>query len=277
MKISNIILVPLIAVAAACGGSGSAGSASTAASANALAEPPTAPNIPDDGEIAALVYDSSYSVPSGFYVDERSATERSYTVHHVLDESSSFELCTDDYAEAMAWEEADNASRSVQGYFVESYDNERYFEFVRELDYRNDVGNVDDISSPGFGRVFKCSNTNRNGVDRLQLNGYAGTLNAQPLGPHSVRVFAEYLWQFTFFPASRKKVIDSVTTETASGYDQTLLLAFSTSQGLDRCDRIEVARWVFSANAQSGEVTRTFETVRFFEAKVENGRAIVCD
>ena len=277
MKFTNIILVPLIAVAAACGGSGSAGSASAAASASALGQPRATPSTPNDSEIAALVYDSSYSVPSGFYVDERSTTERSYTVHHVLDESSSFELCTDDYAEAMAWEAADNASRSVQGYFVESYDNERYFEFVRELDYRNDVGNVADISSPGFGRVFKCSSTNRNGVDRLQLNGYAGALNAHPLGPESVRVFAEYLWQFTFFPASRKKVIDSVTTETAAGYDHTLLLAFSTSQGFDRCDRIEVARWVFSADSQSGEVTRTFETVRFFEAEVAAGRVVVCD
>ena len=233
--------------------------------------------MPTNSRIAELIYDNSYSVPAGFYVDERATTDRSYTVHHVLDESSSFELCTDDYAEAMAWEEADNAARSVQGYYVESYDNERYFEFVRELSYQDDVGNIDDITSPGFGRVFKCSSTDRDGVDRSLLNGYAGTLNMHPLQGGSIRNFAEYLWQFTFFPASRKKVIDSYGSESADMLAQTLVLAFASSQGADRCDRVEVAEWTFTANRATGEVSKAFQTLHFFEARFENGRATVCD
>ena len=233
--------------------------------------------MPPNSEIAALVYDSTYNVPDGFFVDERSDTDRSYTIHHVLDESSSFELCTDDYAEAMAWEEADNASRSVQGYYVESFDNERYFEFVRELSYQDDVGNIDDITSPGFARIFKCSNTNRNGVDRALLTGYAGALNALPLQQDSIRVFAEYLWQFTFFPTSRKKVIESYASSTPAVLEQTLVLAFATSQGLGNCDRIEVAHWTFSADRASGEVQKTFETSHFFEARNDSGSISICD
>ena len=233
--------------------------------------------MPSNSQIAAMVYDTGYSVPNDFFVDERSATDRSYTIHHVLDDSSSYEVCTDDYAEAMAWEEADNASRSVQGYFVESYDNERYFEFVRELSYTDDVGNVDDITSPGFARVFKCSNTSRNGVDRALLSGYAGQLNAHPLDQESVRVFAEYLWQFTFFPASRKKVVDSFSLATTDTLQQTLVLAFSTSQGSGACDRIEVVRWTFSADRNSGEVEKRFVTSHVFEARYENGTALTCD
>jgi len=274
VKISTYILIPFMALAAACGGSGSTGSEPAPANSNTTVQ---APAVPADGQIAALLYDASYSVPNGFYVDERASTDRSYTVHHVLDESSSFELCTDDYAEAMDWEAADNASRSVQGYYVASYDNERYFEFVRELSYEDDVGNIDDITSPGFARVFKCSNTSRDGVDRSLLTGYAGTINAHPLGPDSVRVFAEYLWQFTFFPTSRKNVIDSYSSATSTAYEQTLVLAFASSQGADRCDRIEVAKWTFSADRATGEVGKTFETVKFFEATIENGAAVTCD
>ena len=263
-----------MALAAACGSSGSSDSpAAPATPSNAV----QAPAMPTNQQIAALIYDSSYSVPDGFYVDERSETDRSYTIHHVLDESSSFELCTDDFAEAMTWEEADNAARSVQGYYVESYDNERYFEFVRELSYQDDVGNIDDITSPGFARIFKCSNTNRNGVDRSLLSGYAGTLNAQPLAQDSIRVFAEYLWQFTFFPSSRKKVIDSYASVSADTLEQTLVLAFGTSLGLDRCDRIEVARWTFSANRVTGEVEKQFVTSHFFEARNDSGTISVCD
>ena len=274
MKISTYILIPVMAVAAACGGSDSGKSSSALANTSYTA---SAPAMPANSRIAELVYDTSYSVPGGFYVDERATTDRSYTVHHVLDESSSFELCTDDYAEALAWEEADNASRSVQGYYVESYDNERYFEFVRELSYQDDIGNIDDVTSPGFARVFKCQNTNRDGVDRTQLTGYAGMLNARPLEQDSVRIFAEYLWQFTFFPTSRKKVIDSYSSSTADTLEQTLVLAFATSQGMDRCDRVEVATWIFSANRSSGEVSKTFATDHVFEARIENGSAVVCE
>jgi len=33
--------------------------------------------MPADSQIAALVYDNSYSVPQGFFIDERSGTQRS--------------------------------------------------------------------------------------------------------------------------------------------------------------------------------------------------------
>lgn len=263
-----------MAIAAACGGSGPGNSPSATANSPSSAQSPA---MPSNSRIAELIYDTSYSVPAGFYVDERANTDRSYTVHHVLDASSSFELCTNDYAEALAWEEADNASRSVQGYYVESYDNERYFEFVRELSYQDDIGNIDDITSPGFARVFKCSSTSRDGVDRSLLTGYAGQLNAHPLQQASVRVFAEYLWQFTFFPTSRKKVIDSYGSGTSETLEQTLVLAFATTQGVDRCDRIEVAKWTFSANRSSGEVSKIFTSERVFEARNDSGNVAVCD
>ena len=273
MRVSTYLLIPLMVVTTACGGAGS--SVSTESPHNASQ---SAPSMPPVAEVLARVYDNAYSVPDSFFIDERAAdTTRSYTVHHVLDPSMSYEVCTDDYDVALAWEDADNASRSVQGYYVGSVDNRRYFEFIRELAYHNDVGNIGDVTSPGYARIFKCSNTNRDGVDRSLLSGYAGTINARPLSPETVRVFTEYLWQFTFFPHSRKKVLDSYSTETSDAVRQTLLLAFATSQGTGECDLIELVEWQFSARQASGEVSKRFDTVSTFEAKLENDQPVVCE
>lgn len=273
MTIRSLLLVPLLAVAAACGGSDSASDAVPAAGADNATGSTI---VPSDMTIAALVYNSQYSVPEGFFVDERADTERSYTVHHVLDDSSSFEVCTDDFAEAQRWEDEDNASRSVQGYYMSAYENERYFEFIRELAYTDDVGNVDDVTSPGFGRVFKCSSVDRTGVDRNLLDGYSGTIRTRPITPGALRTFAEYLWQFAYFPNARKKVIDSMTVEQSGKAQQILLLAFATRQGLDSCDLIEVVEWRFEVDLESGAVHRSFVPIRRFEARLADGAPSIC-
>jgi hypothetical protein len=274
MKISAHFLIPLLSLAAACGNSGSTDTSNLTIDVGSLDQSTI---LLSDDEVSALVYDNFYSVPSDFFVDERASTDRSYTLHHILDESRSYEVCSDDFAVAMAWEEADNASRSVQGYYVESYENARYYEFVRELSYDDDVGNIDDLTSPGFARVFKCSNTNRDGVDRALLSGYAGTLNAHPLGAGAVREFAEYLWQFAFFPNSRKVVLASSGSQTDDELRHTLQLAFSSNQGTGNCDLIEVAEWRFSANRENGQVSKDFEVIRRFEARIEAGTPVPCD
>jgi len=268
-------LMPLLLLINGCGG----GSATEAAKAPVAAAPPSADPVyvlPSDEDVAAKVYNPDYSVPNGFFVDERASSSSSYTIYHVMDESGSYERCTDSFATAEAWEEADNASRAVQGYYVGAYENDRYFEFIRELAYDNDVGNVGSPTSPGYARIFKCANTSRDGVDRSVLNGYAGRLNTTPRSAADLRVFAEYLWQFTFFPYRHKKVLDSVAGSSADGYERTLVLAFAINQGTDRCDRIEVVDWAFKADRSSGDVSQSFDVIHTFEARLDNGSPVIC-
>ena len=208
MKTTRHALLPVVALlAAACGGSGST---ETAKPDEPLTT--TVPAMPGDDEIAAKAYDNNYQTPNGFFVDLRSDTSGSYTIHHVLDPSGSYEVCTDDLVEAQAWERADNESRAVNGYFVTSIETDRYFEFVRELSYNDDVGNITTPTTPGFGRVFKCSHTNRDGVDRNLYDGYAGRLDVTALSGTHLGEFTEYLWQFAWFNVSKKKVIESRAT-----------------------------------------------------------------
>ena len=270
----SVSILALVLTAAACGGSESP---RNAADPDATIDSSSRLQLPADEQILALVYDNQYTVPDGFFVDERAGTDRSYTVHHVLDDSRSFEVCTDDFAVAMAWEATDNASRSVQGYFVETLENERYFEFVRELSYDDGVGNVADLTSPGFARVFKCSNTNRDGVDRLLLDGYAGMLNTRPISPESIREFAEYLWQFAFFPNSRRKVIGTRAAGDDTRLHHVLQLAFASSQGPQASDRIEIAEWRFSVDRQTGGVERSFQVVHDLRATLQDGSPVLCD
>lgn len=271
MRIPVALLIPLALAASACGG-GATGESDAPLPDEAAAA------LPDKSAVLQKIYDPEYSVPTGFFVDERAGNaSRSYTVHHVLDESHSHEVCTDDYETARAWEDADNASRSVQGYYVGIHETTRYFEFIRELSYSDDVGNVDDVTSPGYGRVFKCRDTNRDGVDRSLLNGYAGLINARPLDSETVRVFTEYLWQFAYFPQARKAVLESGSSVTHDSLTQTLQIAFATNQGSGVCDLVEVAEWQFIANRATGEVRKQFDVRMRFEARLDNGVPITCD
>ena len=123
MRISTIALLPLIALTVSCGGSsGAATESGPLANRNRFRQPSaTTPNrvTPTICRNCQKAYDLDYYVPQGFFVDVLAETEtRSYTVHHVLDETRNFELCSDDLTEAQGWEAADNASRAVNGYLV---------------------------------------------------------------------------------------------------------------------------------------------------------------
>ena len=231
---------------------------------------------PADEEIVRKVYDSTYRTPSSFYVDERADTDGSYTVYHVKDPSLSYELCTDSQSEAAEWEAADNDVRAVSGELVDQTENDRYFEFERDNYYPDSIGNISDPTTPGFSRVFKCAYVNRDGVDRNIRNGYAGVLNRRPISAQIVRDFSEYLWQFTFFWPARAVVLDTKSQENDSVVKHTLVLALATSQGTDACDRIDVVDWTFSADRESGEVTKDFLVIRSLYADVVNGVPAPC-
>ncbi|MCH7854578.1 MAG: hypothetical protein IIB76_09610 [Proteobacteria bacterium] len=267
MKIKTFFLIFCLALQACPGGNPE----------DVVAENAVAKRVfPSADEILAKVYDNLYQSPANFYVDERADTPGSYTVYHVKDASASFELCTNDYYQALDWEAADNDSRRVNGYFVGSLENNRYFEFIRELSNTGDSGNNNEPTSPGFARVFKCDYVNRDNVDRNVRNGDAGDLNVIPTSAAAMQTFSEYMWQFTFFWPATKKVLESFSDETDTRYQHTLLLAFKTSQGTDQCDLIEIVDWVFSVSKNGGQMTKEFKSLYDMRARLNNGIVEKC-
>jgi len=267
-RMSLILILPVIA-ACASPRDDQVGAAQAAA--------PAFPLLPSNEQIISAVYDAEYTVPDGFFIDERVATSGSYTVHHVRDVSATYELCSDEFDQALEWEAADNESRAVSGVFVGTYENEKYFEFVRELAYTNDIGAVEEPTSPGFARVFKCSAIDREGVYANGMDGYAGILNIRPLTAGVLREVVEYLWQFTFFGTSRPKVLDSYASDRPDAFEHTLLVAFVFKQGYGQCDRIEVFEWIHSAAKESGNLRRTFDFLFALEAIRDAGVPRECD
>lgn len=233
-------------------------------------------SLPTNGQVLSKAYDSSYQTPEQFYVDERAATPGSYSVYHVKDVSVSYELCTDDFSEALAIDAADNASRAVNGEMVTSIENSRYFEFVRELTYPDSIGNISDPVSPGFSRVFKCSYVNRDGADRNLRNGFAGMLHTRPLSESVVKTYAEYMWQFTFFWPAKPKVLNSYSAETENAFQNTLQLILVTNQGDARCDLIEVVDWEFSVDKNTGQITKAYRKLYETEAQLIDGSPQEC-
>lgn len=271
MKVRHFPIITICMALTACGGNSHEASGGPTGNA---ALSPAAPWSRSD--IMAAVYDDDYAAPAGFLVDERAGTIESYSLYHVKDASISYEICSNNFEEARVLEEADNSSRAVNGYFVDSYENDLYFEFVRELNYPDGLGNVGGETSPGFARIFKCAAVDRTGVDRNLRSGFAGQLNARPLTGALLSRLTEYLWQFVYFEASSSKVLASRRAETATTFEHTLLLAFAFNQGTGKCDRIEVVDWIFRANKQSGEMSKQFLLRSTFDARRVNGLPEEC-
>ncbi len=232
--------------------------------------------MPPDDWIMARAYDPLRRLPENFRVDERAETQRSYSLHHITDPSDSFERCTNLFDTAYRWEAEDHALRAVQGVYVGAYENERYFELVRELSYTDQVGNAAGITSPGFARVFKCSYVRRDGVDRHLRDGYAGTLEDRPLRVETVRDFAEYLWQFEFFPSGTATVLDTYSAELPNALEHTLRIAVLLRREDKHCDRIDVFDWTYTANRADGSVDRRFNRRHRLQTELVNGSPRTC-
>ena len=57
----------------------------------------------------------------------------------------------------------------------------------------------------------------------------------------------------------------------------TLLLAFVTNQGTDKCDLIELVDWVFTVNKKNGQMTKEFKLLYQFNAELVNGAPHKCE
>ncbi len=255
----------------ACGSGSTVTTADTADSASQSTKPDFSRS-----DIIAAIYDKDYTVPADFLVDERAGTVDSYSLYHVKDSSVSYELCSSDFETARQLEQADNDSRAVNGHFVDSYENDLYYEFIRELSYPDGAGNVGGLTTPGFARIFKCDAVDRTGVDRNVRDGFAGRLNANAVTPAGLGRLTEYLWQFVFFEAAHSKVLATFSLENATAYEHTLMLAFAFRRATDQCDRIEVIDWTFTADKQTGELHKKFVLHSAFGARFVNGAPQLC-
>jgi hypothetical protein len=278
MNVRNLLLAMAAMTMAACGGGGSGGSASTPTpsgnSAPASAAPPaSAPVSPPstsaaDLSLAERLYKGDQRTPAGFHVEARPASViGTLSTRHLRNSDlasgpqaagPTYELCTDDMAQAIDWSERQATWGGQYSDLATVNSDDQKFELVR-------VPRAD-VTAMVRHRVFKCAYLDRAGSDLRAEEGSAGSMNQRPLTAAELGHLAEYLWQFTMFNNSDHAVESSSTDANAGTLVQRIRMG-KLVRGASGCDSVQVIDWVHTMNATDGSLTRVLNDVRSFQVK----------
>jgi hypothetical protein len=261
-------------VLSACGGGGGGDSSAPAPSASA----PPRPVTQSDLQIAQSVYGTGPRTPLGFHTDPAPSGHDYVSTTHLknadVDAAAAapqplYELCTDDWNQALAWSELGAQNAPQYSDLVETNDDPRYFEFgrVRQGD-------------PTFyvrARVFKCTYLDRAAANLRASAGPAGTLNRRPLTAAELRDLSEYLWQFTTYNNVGYAVLESGGSSTATALSHTLHLGVLARGGISSsCDRVNVIAWRHTMDTTTGALQLEVTTLWSFGARESAGVVSLC-
>jgi hypothetical protein len=258
-------------VLSSCGGGGGGDSASSAPSIAA----PARPVEQTDSQIASAIYGGSARTPLGFYAETPPSGQANVATMHVKNtdidpgvagSAAQFELCTNDWNEALSWSEASAHNAPQYSDLVATNDDTRYFEFGR---VRSGTPTVYVQA-----RVYKCAYLNRSATNLRSSAGAAGLLNVRPLTADELRRLSEYLWQFTSYNNFGNVVLKS---SSSTALEHTLHIATLVRGGMSAsCDRIDVIAWRHQVNNATGAITLDAQTLWSFGAREAAGIAQLC-
>jgi len=288
MNMRNLLMLLSLTTLAACGGGGgaanapaSSGSSSQAASVSAPAPvvnnpPPTVNNA--DLVLAARLYKGDARTPAGFDLEARpSNVMGTLSTRHLKNTdlatgnqaiSRTYEMCTNDMAEAVEWSERQATWQGQYSDLVEVNGDAHMYEVVR-------VPRAD-VTAMIRHRVFRCDYLDRSNTDLRADIGAAGSMNQRPLTAVELDKLAEYLWQFTLFNNSDYAVESSTTAANGSTITQTIRMGQIERGSAGACDTVHVSDWVHSMDAASGAISRSLTTVRSFKVKSTSAGAESC-
>jgi hypothetical protein len=260
-------------VLSACGGGGGDSAAPTPS-----ASAPPRPVTQSDLQIAQSVYGLGPRTPLGFYSDPApSGHDYVSTVHlknadvdaTAVAPQPLYELCTDDWNQALSWSELGAQNSPQYSDLVETNDDPRYFEFgrVRQGD-------------PTFyirARVYRCAYLDRAAANLRASAGPAGMLNRRPLTATELRDLSEYLWQFTKYNNVGYAVLESSGSSTAATLSHTLHMGVLARGGVSSsCDRVDVIAWRHVLDTTTGALQLEVTTLWSFGARESAGVVSLC-
>jgi hypothetical protein len=269
---SACVIASAALVLSSCGGGGGGDSASSAPSIAA----PARPVEQSDLQIASAIYDGSNArTPAGFYAETAPSGQANVATMHVKNTdidpnvagtAAQFELCTNDWNQALSWSEASAQNAPQYSDLVATNDDARYFEFGRVRS-----------GTPTMyvqARVYKCAYLNRAAANLRASAGAAGLLNVRPLTSDELRRLSEYLWQFTSYNNFGNVVLKS---SSGTPLEHTLHIATLVRGGTSAsCDRIDVVAWRHQVNSTTGALTLDVQTLWSFGARDISGVAQLC-
>jgi len=267
----NPLLAAGILGLAGCGGSGGAGVTAAPAPTPAALYGIALGNL----QIAAALYQDSNRTPAGFYADPAPPGEAYVSTYHVRSSdvaagvTTDYELCTDDWNQALSWSEAAAGTGTGYANLVNNSSTSHYFEFDR-------IG----AGTPQVyvrQRVYLCSYLDRSDTVAGVSPGPAGTLNQRPISAAELGQLSEYLWRFTSWNNYGNAVLASEPDPVATGMTHSLVVAALVANGAaPGCDRIEVSAWQHAVDTTSGALTRTLTPLWSFNAQQSGNAAVSC-
>jgi hypothetical protein len=288
MKIRNLLVLLSLSTLAACGGGG--GSAAAPASSGSISQPASAPapaavvNNPPapmnnaDLTLADRLYKGDARTPAGFDLETRpSNVAGTLSTRHLKNTdlatgvqaiSRTYEVCTNDMAQAIDWSERQATWQGQYSDLVEVRSDTHMFEVVR-------VPRAD-VTAMLRHRVFRCDYLDRSESDLRSDVGAAGSMNQRPLTAVELEELAEYLWQFTLFNNSDYAVESSSSSASGSTIAQTIRMGQIERGSGGACDTVRISDWTHVMDAQNGTLTRALSAVRSFKVKSTSAGAATC-
>jgi hypothetical protein len=269
-----LAILASVATLAACGGGGGGGASAPAATAppqNVTASPPAAPAPPStlaaDMALADRLYKGDARTPAGFDVEARPASVTgTLSTRHLKNTefatgpqsaSPTFEVCTNDLAQAIDWSERLATWQGQYSDLVEVKSDTRLFELVR-------VPRAD-VTAMVRHRVFRCDYLDRSSTDLRADVGAAGSMNQRPLNADELESLSEYLWQFTMFNNSDYAVESSTRSARGNTLTQTIRMGQLVRGAAGACDTVQLVDWTHTMSSGNGSLTRSLANVRTFQ------------
>jgi hypothetical protein len=288
MNMRNLFAAMALISLAACGGGGGSGSAAPAASTSQPAvvstttnnPPPAAPpstaNV--DLTLAERLYKGDARTPNGFDVEARPTNVYgTLSTRHLKNTDfatgpqsagPTFEVCTNDMAQALAWSETQATWNGMYSDLVEVRGDSRMFEVIRVPRF--------DSTAMLRHRVFRCDYLDRSGSDLRADIGAAGSFNQRPLNADELEKLGEYLWQFTMFNNSDYAVASSSTATAGGSLVHTIRMGQLVRGAVGSCDSVQVMDWTHTMNTTTGAITRELTSVRSFRVQSASGSTALC-
>jgi hypothetical protein len=280
-----LAILASVATLAACGGGGGGGASAPAATTppqNVTAPPPAAPAPPStlaaDMALADRLYKGDARTPAGFDVEARPASVTgTLSTRHLKNTdfatgpqsaSPTFEVCTNDLAQAIDWSERLATWQGQYSDLVEVKSDTRMFELVR-------VPRAD-VTAMVRHRVFRCDYLDRSSTDLRADVGAAGSMNQRPLNADELESLSEYLWQFTMFNNSGYAVESSTRSASGNTLMQTIRMGQLVRGAAGACDTVQLVDWTHTMSSGNGSLTRSLANVRTFQVTSVSSAAQSC-
>jgi hypothetical protein len=287
MNMRNVLVGLSLFTLAACGGGGgsasspSSGQVSQPATVSAPApvvNNPPAPVINTDLVLAARLYQGDARTPAGFALETRPTNVvGTLSTRHLKNTdlatgnqaiSRTYEVCTNDMAQAVEWSEQQATWQGQYSDLVEVNGDAHMFEVVR-------VPRAD-VTAMIRHRVFRCDYLDRSESDLRSDVGAAGNMNQRPLTADELEKLAEYLWQFTLFNNSDFVVESSTSSASGNTITQTIRMGQIERGNAGACDTVRISDWTHVMDAVNGTLTRSLTAVRSFKVKNTSAGAETC-